>query len=179
VTGLDDAVAWVRDRWDAPPVKINSASVDDQSAWGAPPLSVAMLRWLEGADDTIAETVSTECEHFWTRQREGCEDCGGLGVKTITTRRFRFPMRAALARLRKHVHAAPGVVHPADFLYRLALADWNVEAACASVGLPEQRGEEQLLSAIHLCKARYGERPIGRPGRKSEAQSIAEAAIAA
>src|SRR3954464_12832893 len=96
---LDDAVAWVRDRWAAPPVRIVAKGVDDQSQWGAPPLSVAMLRWLEGADDTIAETVSAECDHYWTQGvRTGCNDCGGLGVKTITTRRFRFPMRAALAR---------------------------------------------------------------------------------
>ncbi len=172
-------VEWVRDHWDDPPVRINAQGVDNGSQWGAPPFTVAMQRWLEGAEDTISETVNAECEHYWRNgQRESCQDCGGFGVKVITTKRFRFPMRAALARLRKHVHAAPGVVHPADFVYRLALADWNVEAACASVGLPQQRGEDQLSAAIHLLRGRFGERPIGRPRRISEAQSIAEAAAA-
>lgn len=177
---VDEAVEWVHDHWDVEPTRIHSKGVDSGSQWGAPPFTLAMERWLEGADDTISETVNAECEHYWTSgQRTGCMDCGGLGVKVMVTKRFRFPMRAALARLKKHVHAAPGVVHPATFVYRLALMDWNVDAACAAVGLPEQRGEEQLHSAITMLRGRYGERPIGRPRQPiSEQQAIAEAAAA-
>ncbi len=170
-------VEWVRDRWDDPPVRINAQGVDDGSGWGAPPFTVAMQRWLEGAEDTISETVNAECEHYWRNgQREGCQDCGGFGVKVITTKRFRFPMRNAVKQLWSRVHAAPGVIHPAALIYRLALSDWNVSAALASAGLPERRGEEQLSSAIYLLRARYTERPMGRPRRTSEAQQMAEAA---
>lgn len=174
------ATNWLRDHWDDPPMRVVSRGVDDGSAWGAPPLSVAMERWLDQADSTFVTRITVECKHYWTNGvKDGCRDCGGFGTMPKDVKHFRYPMRSAMARLKKRVHAAPGVVHPADFIYRLALMDWNVEAACAAVGLPEERGEEQLLSAIRLLQARYDERPNIEPGRpKSENQLIAEAAAA-
>lgn len=174
------ATNWLRDHWDYPPVRLTARGVDVQSAWGAPPFSAAFQRWLEHSDDTLVQQEPAPCDHYWTHGRsEGCGDCQGTGMKQVEVKVFVFPMRAAMSRLRKHVHAAPGVVHPADFIYRLALMDWNVEAACAAVGLPESRGEEQLLSAIRLLQGRYGERPYTSTRRpKSENQLVAEAAAA-
>lgn len=176
MSDLSDDVQWVRDHWDDAPVRINAHGVDVQSQWGAPPFTLAMERWLDHARDQITQTTTVECPHFWTQgQRAGCMDCGGFGTMQKATKVFRFPMRAALARLRKHAHAAPGVVHPATFVYRLAVMDWNVEAACASVGLPQERGEEQLHSAITLLRARYGERPYLSSISESQSKALYEA----
>lgn len=180
MSDLTEAVRWVADHWDAVPDRIHRQGVDDQSEWGAPPYSTRMEQWLSANDtDAFYTTVQTACDHQWTKgNRIDCPDCAGSGTRTTTTKQFRYPMRAALHRLRKRVHMPPRTVHYADAIYRLALLDWNVEATCAALGMTNEKGEAFLAEAIRRVRFHYDERPNVVTARKSENQQIAEAVAA-
>lgn len=170
------ATNWLRDHWDASPVRLHGRDLDDG---GAPAYAPAFAAWIGmHPASKVERTIQQACSHRGGTAGD-CADCAGTGVKTMFVTRYRWPMRAALFALRKRIHMPPGVVHYAEAVTRYAVMDFDAEAACAALGMTQEKGEDFLLHAIRALQGKYAEGPVGRPQGISEAQSIAEATAAA
>jgi len=86
-----------------------------------------------------------------------------------TVNHYRFPMRAAIARLAGRGDARQNYPFMARFLYRTACRDGDWQAAARSMGIVEQVAPFYLEASLHRLWSKYEVEPPARPIRTEEA----------
>jgi hypothetical protein len=197
-------VQWFLDRLDEPPRRIHSRGVwaDPElglgSTLGAPAIHREFALWLEaGERSTVTERQVVTCNHPGLSAADlgagmTCQACarydeagafaGMTGKREVVETRYRWPMRAALARVR-HIPVKRGRPDLAVTLTQLAAADGDerraVEAlACRFPVVADAAvAHAHFALALNALRRQYRERPpVASVRPKSDAQLDAEAA---
>lgn len=204
---LDAAVAWFLDRLDAPPTRIHTRAVwaDEEggSVLGSHAHTRAFQLWLEaGESSVVREEWEEACPHplLTSADRQAgrlCETCGvrneegrvvaESGKRPRVRLRYRWPMRAALARLAR-VPARPGLPGLHTVLWQLAVAEGDVarvaDLLASSHPLMGDLGAAVRHVSLALSRLRSAYREEAPPRHvagerstieRSESQAIAEA----
>ena len=197
---LSDHFSWHRDRLPTPPPRLHMRGVfvDDTglgSELGSPAFTREFRDWLEREFAVRVERYEGRaCDHptlSVAELRAGavCPTCDGSGRRSGERTEYRWPIKAAMARVRgMGPWHADGPTHH-TVLLQLVLADFDlgrVQAVllptwpCVAVDVHLVRHAHH---AEHRLRAVYSEvelPPLPRPGRelvgRSESQAIAEAA---
>lgn len=167
---LPDALDWLRARWDGQrtaPQRLHAARVIDSG--GAPEWSgqfANVLAWRPG--QSRRQEVTIACGHPLNGGKpQHCQECDGVGVKTVLSDRYTYPMTVALGRLRR----ARGTPHPLGVVVALAALGWRPELVMRVMGADH----DAQLRAIRQLHGRYEAGPIAWT-QKSESQQQAEVA---
>lgn len=179
---LDEAIAWVRDRWQlqrTPPTRLHSRETEGVGLFYSPRFGHSLDAPID-AHSSISGTVN--CYHPLIAARmspHDCPECLGMGIKQHRSERYLWPMSFALTRL----HASLGAgnqVHPYALVIYLAEHDWDARATAASMELDYGQASVLFLVALRRLHGFYAEGPT--PTRtttwiqKSDSQRAAETA---
>jgi hypothetical protein len=184
---LTALLRWYLERLDPAPVRITAREIGLD---GAPAWTREFSRWLAGEQAIRMETSEGHCEHTFRQEGELCGRCSVFneygepmaetGRYRITRRLYVFPMRAAVARLKK-AQVPEGLPPLSTLLFALA-ATGSPRTAVDSL-LPDypglvdpERAHAHLDLALRRVKDAYSPEPRHFPRRsRSDAQLNAEA----
>jgi len=184
---LSALLRWYLERLDPAPIRITAREIGLD---GAPAWTREFSRWLAGEQAIRTETSEGHCEHAFRQPGELCGRCSVFneygepmaetGRYRITRRLYVFPMRAAVARLKK-AQVPEGLPPLSTVLFALA-ATGSPRTAVDSLlpaypGLVDaERAQAHLTMALRRVKDAYTAEPRHFPRRsRSEAQLNAEA----
>jgi hypothetical protein len=179
-----EALEWVRPRWGdvQVPYRLHDRALGDD---GAPRLNGVVLRYLDAqANDTDDVTVTANCYHWRLPPGDrlmGCPDCAGMGTYDKHVTRYRYPMRAALARLDGERARAPLQPRPIAVVLTLARSFWRLELAADALGQATDTMEALAVMSLRLLYGKFAEAPVPTRGwvsGRSQSQRDAESAIA-
>lgn len=203
-------IEWFMERLPTPPARLHQRGVwadeDDGlgSELGAPAYTRLFQQWLEHEFTKTTERYEGRpCDHptlseaqlLVNREAERrgaplpfhCATCDGTGRRSGERTEYRWPMRAALARIRGLQPVHRGAPSQHTILFRLAASEGEV-ARMAEVLMPEYpcmairtHVFAHLGNALRKLREKYSETelprmPRGEPTEKSEAQLNAEVA---
>jgi hypothetical protein len=175
---------WFLDNLDEPPSRIHVRGVwhdsTGGSAIGSPMTAQQFSAWVEaGLRSTYSVAEQVTCNHL-RMVDEGCPDCRDSGVYEKRVDMYRWPMRAAMAKVRA-IYVAPARPDYAVTLATLARTG-SVEDTTSLLarqfpvmGDPDvARGH--IAVALKEARRRYATRPLpSYTPERSEAQLDAEA----
>ena len=177
---------WFLDNVDDPPTRIHVRGIwhdeTGASAFGAPMLAADFARWLElGVKSVRTELHEVPCFHVGVPDGDECLTCGGEGVVRRERVIYRWPMRAALAKV-EGIRVPSGAPDYARTCSALQRANGDVDLAVEmltttypAMGDPEF-ALDHIASALNRVRSRFGIEALDtKPREKSEAQLDAEA----
>lgn len=132
------------------------------SAWGAPPWSPAFERWLTASESSVVHEVERQpCAHPIRRPGELCPTCcaydadgrpiAETGTRSVPSMRYRWPMRAVMARLRRSP-VPEGLPDLAAVLHRLAVAG-NLPDAVSVLAHRHPLMADPRIARFHVGRA--------------------------
>jgi hypothetical protein len=155
---LDDAIDWLRERWDnqrTAPVRLTQN--DTEGELGGLRYSgafAATLTWTSRQSSSVTYTVI--CSHPMSHGRtDECPECQGSGVTERNSERYPYPMSTALTELRRVV-TRRGQRPALSVIYALAAASFRPRVAMQLLGCDEA----VLLGAIRQLFHHYQAGPV-------------------
>ncbi len=165
MASLPDALRWAEGHWDmnrVAPIRLHESHTTD-GALGGLRYSRAMLTTLSAQpSDVMADERTASCGHPLLKMGQpgrDCPECWGVGVKTICTDRYRYPMWRALNALQNALRPRRQP-HPYSLILDLAEHAWDARAAARSRGIPWDLAEALYLRALRQLHGRYQAGPI-------------------
>lgn len=191
---LANLIAWAREHWDEPPVRMHSGGVEPDSEFGAPRWDERWRRWMEGIGKYGAaystngtEEASVRCDHPSVQNdsdADQCPDCGGVGRVLVKRGIYRWPMRAALASISNR-DVPTGWPRLDSVVWALASSGWSIEALMVVLAPKHPRMGDVTFAvgvvtrALTNCRNAYHQTTKWKrvpESQKSESQRSAEAA---